>query len=304
MTDVRVPAPTVLGVDVGGTAIKTWVQAGDGGGRVAADAVPTPKDDPTGERTADAVAAIVSRVSGIAGPIAAVGVATPGIVDDAAGVCRAAVNLGWREVPFAALLGERIPMPVVLTWDVRAGAIAEKRSGAGRGRPGPLLFAPIGTGLAVALVDEDGRPVGTAWAGEVGQVRLVHGANSGAKVEDIASAGGLARRFGVQQAMEVARAREAGDPLAARLWDEAVDVLAEVLAWCIAVVAPTTVVVGGGLAQAGDALLGPLREGLAVRLPGFPAVEVRQAHHGTAAVAVGAAGLALVHLGEATEGLR
>lgn len=277
----------VLGVDVGGTAIKTWWRG------EAGEPLPTPADDPSGRRTVALLGALVEATPGVR----AIGVATPGIVDDDAGVCRMSVNLGWRDVPVRALLEERTGLPVALTHDVRAGAVAEQLTGAGAGRPGALLFAPLGTGLALAVVDADARPIGTGWAGEVGQLRYPAGPHAGLRVEEVASAGGLARRFGATEAVAVLAARTAGDPRAAALWDETVEAVAEVLAWTVAVIAPGTVVIGGGLVRAGDALLVPLRAALAARLAGFPEPVVVPAGHGTAAAAIGAAHLAAVRLG-------
>ncbi|GAA2753664.1 ROK family protein [Amnibacterium kyonggiense] len=272
----------VLGVDVGGTAIKTWWHGGAG------PTVPTPKGDPTGERTADLLAGLAAGFPGVA----AIGVATPGIVDDEAGVTRMSVNLGWQEVPVRDLLESRTGVPVALTHDVRAGAVAERLTGAGAGRPGALVFAPVGTGLALAVVDADARPIGTGWAGEVGQLRFGPGPHRGLRVEEVASAGGLALRYGAPEAAPVLAAMQAGDAVAAERWRETVDALAEVLAWTIALIAPGTVAVGGGLARAGDALLDPLRAALAERLAGFPEPVVVPAAHGTAAAAIGAAHLA------------
>jgi glucokinase len=277
----------VLGVDVGGTAIKTWWR-GEAGAPL-----PTPRADPSGERTVEVLAGIAARTPGAR----AIGVAVPGIVDDEAGVCRMSVNLGWREVRVRALLEARTGLPVALTHDVRAGAVAEQLTGAGAGRGGALLFAPAGTGLALAVVDAEARPIGTGWAGEVGQLRYRDGPHAGLRVEEVASAGGLARRFGAAEAVEVLAARSAGDARAARLWDETVEALAEALAWTVAVIAPATVVVGGGLVRAGDALLVPLRAALADRLADFPQPVVVPAAHGTAAAAIGAAHLAAIRIG-------
>lgn len=275
----------VLGIDVGGTAVKTWREDGSDG---VAGTVPTPRDDPSGERTADLVADLVRAT----GDVTAVGLAVPGIVDDSAGVCRRSVNLGWQDVPIGPLVAARIGRPVVVAQDVRAGAAGERLAGAGRGRDGSLLFAPVGTGLALAWVDEDGRPLGTPWTGEVGQLRHRSGPHAGLRVEEIASAGGLARRFGVAAAKDVLAARDAGDARAAALWTETVEAIAEVLAWSIALTAPATVVVGGGLVRAGDALLQPLRASLAERLDRFPETPVLPAECGTASAAIGMARLA------------
>ena len=273
----------VLGIDVGGTAIKSWTAAGAG------PTVPTPTDDPSGERVADAIAAIAA---GLAEPVAAIGVSTPGIVDDAAGICRMSVNLGWREVPIRALVAARTGLPVALTHDVRAGAIAERTSGAGAGTSGLLLFAPLGTGLAVAVVDERGRPLGTGWAGEVGQLRYPSGPHAGLRVEEVASAGGLARRYGAPDAATVLAEMTAGDARAAACFDDTVQAVADVLAWAVGLLAPSTIVIGGGLAAAGETLLTPLREALHSRLGELPTPAVLPAKHGSSAAAVGTARLA------------
>ncbi|MFD1723048.1 ROK family protein, partial [Amnibacterium endophyticum] len=98
-------------------------------------------------------------------------------------------------------------------------------------------------------------------------------------------------------ALAVADAVRAGDRDATARWHETADALAEVLAWGVALTAPGVVVVGGGLAQAGDLLLDPVRAALAARLPGFPGVPVVAAVHGTAAAATRAPDLARASLG-------
>ena len=63
----------------------------------------------------------------------AVGVAVPGVVDEAAGVAVWSANVGFRDVPLRDLVGERLGLPAALGHDVRAGGLAEARLGAGRG---------------------------------------------------------------------------------------------------------------------------------------------------------------------------
>jgi glucokinase len=75
-------------------------------------------------------------------------------------------------------------------------------------------------------------------------------------------------------------------------WTETVEAIAEVLAWAVALLAPGTVVLGGGLARAGVALFDPLRAALEERLDGFPEPVLVPAQHGTMAAAIGAAQLA------------
>lgn len=279
--DAGVVETDVLGVGVGGTAIKTWWRG------AAGPTVPTPRGDATGESTADVIAQLAADL-----PVSAIGVAVPGIVDDEAGIARHSVNLGWRDVPLRALVSARTGRPATLTHDVRAGGVAEWRTGAGAGREGALLFAALGTGLALALVDASGRPAGTGWAGEVGQLRYPSGPHAGLRVEQVASAGGLAARFGAPDAATVLAASIAGDARAAAVWDETVEAVAEALAWAVAVAGPATVVVGGGLALAGEALFAPLRDAFAARLGELPHPALVAAQHGPSAGALGAALLA------------
>jgi glucokinase len=277
----------VMGIDVGGTAIKARVLGADGLPRML-PSVATPRGDASGAATTEAIARLVED----AGDVGAVGLATPGIVDDAAGVCRMSVNLGWRDVPIRDLVAARTGLPVLLTHDVRAGARGEWAARAAAGRSDGLLFVPLGTGLAVAQVDASGTPLGTGWAGEVGQVRWTSGPFNGLRYEEVVSAGGLATRYGAADARTVLDAVHAGEPRAVRMWEETVEALADLLAWAVALTAPATIVLGGGLAQAGDVLLDPLRSTLARRLAGFPEPSVERSVLGVDAAAVGLADLA------------
>jgi len=83
-----------------------------------------------------------------------------------------------------------------------------------------------------------------------------------------------------------------GDPAASAVWSDAVDVLADSLAWLAAVVAPTTIVVGGGLAEAGDLLFSPLALAVDSRLGIVRRPDLVRAVHGEAAATVGAVLLA------------
>ncbi len=150
----------------------------------------------------------------------------------------------------------------------------------------------MGTGLASALV-VDGRVVpGGGWAGEVGQVRIRDGAHAGLRVEEVASAGAVARRSGAPSAHDAMLRVLDGDPVARRAWDDCVDVLADTLAWLTAVAGCHTLIVGGGLAQSGPLLFDPLRAAVADRLAGVRLPELVGARHGDAAGAIGAVLLA------------
>lgn len=277
-----------IGVDVGGTSVKALLVDADGG-ILAERRAPTPVD-PTGAALVETVAALVDALD-VPGDLP-VGVVVPGIVDDDRGVVVHAVNLGWRDLPLAALLGARLGRRVALGHDVRAGALAEARTGAARGVPGVVGFVAIGTGVAAALLVE-GRPVvAGGWAGEIGQLVLTEGPHTGRRLEEVASAAALARRAGAPDARAVAERVAAGDPEATAVWQDGVDVLAGALAALVITAAPSAIVIGGGLALAGDLLLDPLRAGLERRVTGLRVPDLRAAAHGDRAAALGAALLA------------
>lgn len=281
-----------IGVDVGGTTIKIGVCHPDGT-LTHARQVPTPRGVGALVSTvADEVARLEAELgaepaAGLAvgrhspaEPDAAshqgspVAVVVPGIVDERTGTAELSVNLDWHDVPMQTLLTEAIGRPVAFGHDVRAGALAEARVGAGRGSD-DVLFVPLGTGIAGALV-LDGRPfTGRPWAGELGQVPVTDPAG-GATVtlERVASAAAVERRYldrtraepiggGSRLVFDLART---GDEVAGAVIAEAVMALAEVLATVVAVLGPLRIVVGGGMAAAGDELLAPLRRAVEARL--------------------------------------
>jgi glucokinase len=280
----------VLGIDVGGTSIKARLVDSDG--LVAGDwRRQTPSGDASGEQTVSIVAELlaVARAETV---VDAIGVVVPGIVDELSGVCIRAVNLGWSDLAIRDILRSRLDLPLAFGQDVRAGALAESASGAAVGATGTVAFVPVGTGLASALI-VDGLLVSSGgWAGEIGQLVIAHGAAAGRRVEEIASAGGIAREAGLPSALAVADAVRAGDASATRVWNLAVEVLAEAIAWIGAVAGPELVIVGGGLAGAGDLLFPPLRAGVKARIPNTRNPDIRPAVHGDAAGAIGAAHLA------------
>lgn len=282
------PAGT-LGIDVGGTTIKGIRVSADG--RVLAEhRAPTPKPDPTGERVADAVAEVVSALGGSGGD--PVGVVVPGIVDELTGVAVRSANVGFRDAPMRLLLEQRLGTPVAFGQDVRAGAVAEQRSGAGRGLAGGVAFVAVGTGVAAAFLVDGRTVVSGGWAGEIGQLVIGAGPFAGRRMEEVASASATALRAGEPDARAVALRVATGDADAAAVWADTVGVLAESLGAIVAILAPETVILGGGLGQAGDLLLDPLRAELERRLADMRVPRLVPAEHGDIAAALGAAILA------------
>ncbi|WP_055490515.1 ROK family protein [Streptomyces sp. TP-A0356] len=271
----------VIALDVGGTGMKAAL-VGAGGELLYQARRATGR-----ERGPDAV---VESILGFAADLrahgerhfgrsaAAAGVAVPGIVDAERGVAAYSANLGWRDVPLRDLLGRRLDgAPVALGHDVRTGGLAEGRIGAGKGAD-RFLFVPLGTGIAGAIGIGGGVEAGAhGFAGEIGHIVVRPGGTPcpcGQRgcLERYASASAVSQAWAAAcddpeaDAADCARAVAAGDPNAVRVWREAVDALADGLVTALTLLDPRTLIIGGGLAEAGETLFTPLRDAVRRRV--------------------------------------
>ena len=295
----------VLGIDVGGTSMKAgvWTRDADGllGERECTERRPTPPD----ETAADALAEFAEALIAEHGPVDAVGLAIPGIVDDEAGIAEFSVAPAWTDLPLRDLISTRLGLPVALGHDTRIGGLAEGRAGAARSCR-DYLFVTLGTGVG-GMVCLDGSPrLGPHHrAAEIGHVvvdplGVECGCGQRGCLETIASATGIVRMYGDGpgpesrvSAREVAERAAAGEPRAVEVWQTAVSALATTLVTAITVLDLSLVVLGGGVAQAGDQLLVPLRRELAARLTFQSAPELVRAELGDEAAVLGSALIAL-----------
>jgi len=295
----------VVAVDVGGTGIKCALVRPDG------QVVHTERHPTGADRGPAAVVetiltvarGLVHTAAGKDLSAAAVGIAVPGVVDERAGIAHWSANVGFRSVPLRDLVTAHLGLPAALGHDVRAGGLAEARLGAARGCA-HVLFLAIGTGIAAAHV-VDGRAFAGAHgaAGEIGHMIVRPGGpgcGCGARgcLEAVASASAVARRYrettgSAHSAAEVAALASTGDPAAVAVWRETVDALADGLVTGQALFDPEVMVLGGGLAEAGDALLAPLRLAVRERLTFHREPTLVRATLGDEAGCLGAALLAL-----------
>ena len=295
------PAPTdvtVLGLDVGGTVIKGLVVDATGI-QVRRELRPTPAlDGPNA--VVRAIRSFAVDLAAGAG-VGAAGVAVPGLVDPAAGRARYAANLGWRDVPVAALLEDDLGVPVRVDHDVRTAGLAEAELGAARGCRN-YLFVAVGTGVAGAAC-VDGRLVtGTGGAaGELGHIPvypdgLPCACGQRGCLEAYASAAAIARRYTSRTgtALEAAAvaSRIDNDHIAAEVWTEATSALGVALATYTLIAGPELIVLGGGLSNAGDTLVTPVVNELGARLAWIPVPRVTVAELGSDAGCIGATLLA------------
>ncbi|MBO0769402.1 MAG: ROK family protein [Solirubrobacterales bacterium] len=291
----------VVGIDVGGTAIKAALLDADAK-PVAERRVATVAGDV--DAVVTQLLAVVEELSNVAEhKPAGVGVVVPGVVDEDRGMVVLGGNLGWHGVHLRALLESRISLPLAVGHDVRAGALAEGTLGAARGTD-DYLFLPLGTGIAAGIVIGGQPLVRGGLAGELGHVVVEPGGRAcgcGQRgcLETVASAAAIAARYdeatpgqGFVPAKEVLSRAGCGDALAAEIVDRAVAALADVLATYVTLLAPDAIVVGGGLALAGDRLLAGLAAALGERLSFQYPPHVRAAALGDLAGAIGAGLLA------------
>ncbi len=265
------PPERVVAIDVGGTTLKGAIIERDG--RVGAVTRRPTLAGAGAPAVIDAVLDLLTELGRGAPQPLALGLAVPGLVDERSGVVLNAVNLGWRDVPIAELARARLGTPVAVVQDVRAAALAEGLLGAARGKRDYLLLT-LGTGVGAAVVIA-GRPYTGAHGlgGELGHIAVVPdgptcGCGRQGCLETLASAGHISGRYHAMSghdtepisAEEVARRAAAGEAIAVAVWGEAIQALALALANYATLLDPAMIVIGGGMAAAGDDLFGPLRE--------------------------------------------
>jgi glucokinase len=286
---------SVVALDIGGTLMKGAVVDRDSTtGNTTTRAVqqrPTPQQPDT----VDGILRFAADLATAAGSAHAVGLAVPGIVDEQRGIARYSTNLGWRDLHLRDLATERLGLPVALVHDVRAGAVAEHEFGAARDID-DFLFLPIGTGIA-GTAFLDGRPYAGAdgMAGEIGHAPVAVGTEPCACgqrgcLETYASAAALVRRYG-QPTLSAADvvALASNDARAHEVLSDAIHALGYALTTYTMFLDPELIVIGGGLAEAGDTLLGPVRTELASRMAWRPPPRIVPAALGTTAGRLGAA---------------
>ena len=286
-----------LGLDLGGTNIKWVVLEGDGSRTYANGQVPT--DTSRGER------GVVEQLIGIArgcardlGGIASVGVGVPGLYHPAAGTTRFMPNVPgrWEDVPVAAEVGEAVQAPSALINDARAFTLAEHRLGAGRGAES-MLGITLGTGVGGGLILGGTLYLGhEGGAGEFGHQTIVpdgplcNCGNHGC-LEALTRADRIVEACGqptVQKSVEAARN---GDERAQRGMLQTGRYLGIGVSNVLVLLSVDRVVVGGGVAAAGDLLFEPLRAELKRRvfITDLDRVDVVAAQLGIWAGAIGAA---------------
>lgn len=277
-----------LGIDVGGTNIKVGLVA-ENGEVVAAMLRPTPQG-PLAALTviAEMFDQLLRKANVRREDVQAAGIGTPGPLSPSKGVVYRCANLeGWVNVPIREQLAARLNLPVVFDNDGNLAGFGEYWAGAG-GRSGDMVALTLGTGVGCGIiidgrilhghhenaaetghmiVERNGRPCPCGQRGCLEQYASAAGVAKRAREEIEAGAASVLRdRVGNLAALssrDVAQAAADGDALCRRLWQDACEYLAVACVDLQHLVNPRTIVLGGGLAEAGDALLLPVREAFA-----------------------------------------
>jgi len=250
---------SAFGLDIGATKT-SGVAVGDDGDVLAEVREPTELGPAGLLRTAARVVERLTELGG-RGPCGAIGVGVPGLVDVERGVVEHAVNLGLNgdRLRLAAVLGEQLGRPVLVENDVNAATLgAAEVTGAT-----DLAYVSIGTGLAAGLLlDGRLRRGHDGAAGEIGHMPVDPAGSRctcGQRgcLETIASGSALAASWpsdGTPPAQALFAAARTGDPAALVERDRFAGAVAGAVRLLALTVNVETVVLGGGVAQLGEAL--------------------------------------------------
>jgi glucokinase len=277
-----------VGIDVGGT--KTSCVVTDADDRLLLHEVEPTHAEQLPEQLAALVQRVVDRIAAEAqGTIAAVGVAVPGRVEPQTGMIALAVNLGGRDLDLGPQLERSLGLPCFVEHDARAAATwvnAQDASAA------DLAYLAVGTGISTGIV-LNGRVLRGAngLAGEVGHVNaepdgtrcacglrgcleVVAAGPHIARLARQAVASGRATVMPLEPtAADVFRAAAAGDALASELAASVAQRLARAIRALVLTLGVNHIVIGGGVAAAGDALLGPVLAAIAAERAASPLVD-------------------------------
>ena len=311
----------VAGIDIGGTKIAIALET-LGGERLSARRLPTEVSLGPDRILENICRALEEMLAESGAKLKSIGVGCPGPIDIARGLVLSPANLpDWVEFPIVEILEKRFGVAVVLDNDANAAALGEYFYGAGRGYK-DMFYMTISTGIGGAIICDGHVHHGVqAGAGEVGHTIVDRNGircRCGIRgcLETIASGTGIARRMREKLAAEngaentdgltaetvVERVRN-GDAAARAIWDETIKYLAIGLGNAVTLIAPEVVVIGGGVAEAGELLLAPLRSAIAQNVSMVPIdkVEILRASLGSDSGVCGALMLAQRGLKEREE---
>ena len=291
------PTAQVIGVDLGGTAIKLARIRADG--TVLAEAqCPTPQPAVPGAVTMALCEAIEQIDPEHAAE--AVGIGLPGPMDAAARVSRVCINLpGWEDVPLADWLESRLNRRVTLANDGNCALVGEAWRGAAKGFDDVVLLT-LGTGVGGGVLlsgrlftGHNGAAAEPGLIGITPDGPVCNSGNSGS-LEQFASLTGL-RRLSDRDPLELSRLAELSDPEAMEVWTRYGTTLGIGISSLVYLFTPQLVLLGGGLAGAAEHFLPAVRAEVQRRVQAVSreGLSIQACSLGNGAGRLGAACLAL-----------
>lgn len=310
-----------IGCDLGGTNLRAAVVNVETGDVLHRKSIPTLARDgheTVMERMADLFLGVIEESGMKKDDIGGIGIGVPGVLDLEKGMTLFLPNLPgtWPHVPLRDTIARLTGLSTALLNDVRSITNGEWRFGAGRGVDTVAVFA-IGTGIGGGLVINGQLHLGIGGTGgELGHTTIdFNGPRCGCGnygcVEAYASGPAIAAMGmkAVSQGLTtkiadlceydlnritpklIAQAAQAGDEIAKDIYEKAGFSLGIAAANICASIGPRRIVIGGGVAQAGELLLDPIRRTIRERVHIMPVeqVEVFQSQLGNNAGMIGVA---------------
>lgn len=305
-----------IGIDVGGTNVKIAL-VNEKGGIVYSNSIPTRAEmgyEYTVNSMKEAIKELLKETNTSAKDVEGMGFGFPGQIDCQKGVVRLAPNIpGWVDVPIAEIMEKEFGIPTRVDNDVRCAALGELNFGAGKGCEN-LVCITVGTGIGSGLII-NGKLVRGASnaAGEIGHIKLdmtggpLCGCGDRGCLEAFASGpsivamaeeyikGGKSTKYRELANPDitpyvVSVAAQQGDPVAKRIFTIIGEYIGVGLASVVNLLNPEKIIIGGGVAAAGDILMTPIKETLVKRAMPISggAVEVVPAQLGNTAGVIGA----------------
>jgi len=252
------------GIDLGGTTINIGLFTTDGA-LAAASQIPTlvPQGPgPAMDRTAGEIRRLMEELPGKT--LKALGAGAAGLINTREGRIGKVENLpGWEDTPLQEMLVSRLRVPVEIENDANTAALGEYAFGAGRGTL-HMVMLTLGTGVGGGLILNGQLYSGlNGYGGELGHMVIRPdgppcACGAAGCLEVYCSREALSRNGKTPR--EMAALAEEGDPEARELFRTAGEALGIAIANLINLLDVERIVIGGGLANAGELLLGPARE--------------------------------------------
>ena len=270
----------IIAIDIGGTQLRVAVYPLRGTTPLRVQKTATRGQE---EGVYERLIALVDSVWPKDETVKAISVACPGPTNPYTGVIISTPNIpAWINFPLAELLSKHYGVPAYLGNDANLAALGEWKFGAGQGHH-DLLYMTISTGIGGGVISSD--KLITGWHGlatELGHVTVLPGGpvcSCGVRghLEAVASGPAIARyvseritagrRSSLESgatltAHDVAEAARLGDELAKEAYTRAGGFIGQALSDFLHVFNPSIVIFGGGVTQAGNLILDPIRESM------------------------------------------